>query len=365
MNVEQVSNWTGDLPLESLPLDLEPPALEFDQGQLIQFDISNQDPKTWDSNPLQSPPTAPAVDTGQWQAYCESSTPAITFPPGDMISRLVPTTTVTHLRFGSVALKHATVLISNILSAFPQVMLRRQTFPPFIHGHWHTSSLPEKLASCMSISQLFSTRASETQAFLWRTIQAEDQRFRDELMTLSPREIHSAIQAVVIYIIMIIVDRGTDRPELAERMIWTFKILSLRFRDLMGDEYFSNTEGTHPSMTWEDWVFAETRRRVTCLWFVLSRVFSFQAFVSCTGRETEMPLVSNRRLWEARSREEWEDEKAIYEMSRPMTKLGELLEAKKNSGNPLNARRLENWEAGADTMAVMMNIALVLGSHIE
>ena len=181
MNVEQVSNWTGDLPLESLPLDLEPPALEFDQGQLIQFDISNQDPKTWDSNPLQSPPTAPAVDTGQWQAYCESSTPAITFPPGDMISRLVPTTTVTHLRFGSVALKHATVLISNILSAFPQMMLRRQTFPPFVHGHWHTSSLPEKLASCMSISQLFSTRASETQAFLWRTIQAEDQRFRDEV----------------------------------------------------------------------------------------------------------------------------------------------------------------------------------------
>jgi hypothetical protein len=75
--------------------------------------------------------------------------------------------------------KFAASLLSQAISAFPQMMLRRQTFPPFIHAHWHLPSLPETLANCMSIAQLFATRTTETRPFLWRTIGAEVKRLQD------------------------------------------------------------------------------------------------------------------------------------------------------------------------------------------
>lgn len=77
--------------------------------------------------------------------------------------------------------KFAAGLLSQAISAFPQMMLRRQTFPPFIHAHWHLPSLPETLANCMSIAQLFATRTTETRPFLWRTIGIEVKRLQDEV----------------------------------------------------------------------------------------------------------------------------------------------------------------------------------------
>lgn len=79
------------------------------------------------------------------------------------------------------ASKHAANLIARTVAAFPQMMTRRHTFPPFIHPHWHESSVPEILASCMSIAQLFVARTPDTRGFLWRAIEAEEQRLLDEV----------------------------------------------------------------------------------------------------------------------------------------------------------------------------------------
>jgi hypothetical protein len=66
-----------------------------------------------------------------------------------------------------------------MLRAFPQMMLRRETFPPFIHGHWFRPmsamepSLPEPLVNCMGVAQVFVSHNPETRPFLWRMIQSE------------------------------------------------------------------------------------------------------------------------------------------------------------------------------------------------
>lgn len=104
---------------------------------------------------------------------------------------------LTSLRHGNPVLKHAASLIMHIVCAFPQMMLRRQTFPPFIHPRWHEPRLPEKISSCMGIAQLFAARTPETRGFLWRMISAEEQRFQDEVCTtslsgLSPRPLCQA-----------------------------------------------------------------------------------------------------------------------------------------------------------------------------
>jgi hypothetical protein len=77
--------------------------------------------------------------------------------------------------------------IIRTLRTFPQRMLRRATFPPFIHQPWPKDSngfnidAPEPMANCMSIAQIFASRTPENNAFVWRTIRAEQQRLVDEV----------------------------------------------------------------------------------------------------------------------------------------------------------------------------------------
>ena len=85
--------------------------------------------------------------------------------------------------------------IIRTLRTFPQRMLRRATFPPFIHQPWPTDSNgfiidgPEPIANCMSIAQIFASRTPESTAFVWRTIRAEQQRLVDEVRPFIDLEI--------------------------------------------------------------------------------------------------------------------------------------------------------------------------------
>ena len=77
-------------------------------------------------------------------------------------------------------------LVMEALCAIPEQMLRRATFPPFIHPHWHRPSLPEPLAICTQIAYIFASRTPEIRPFIWRTILAEQQRTLDQVCTLGP-----------------------------------------------------------------------------------------------------------------------------------------------------------------------------------
>ena len=65
------------------------------------------------------------------------------------------------------------VLILQSLRSLPNTMLRRSTFPFFIHAHCYPSTLPAPLTNCMGVAQMFVSRTTETRAILWHTILAE------------------------------------------------------------------------------------------------------------------------------------------------------------------------------------------------
>lgn len=73
-----------------------------------------------------------------------------------------------------------------------------------------------------------------------------------------------------------------------------------------------------------------------------------------------LPVVSSKTLWEARSTTEWQTEKALYDASDPMTSFEELVNAKRRSNQPYYRRKLETWDAGADKMGILLNIAAEL-----
>lgn len=86
-----------------------------------------------------------------------------------------------------IAQRHATHMIQ-ILRAFPQMMVRRAAFPPFIHPNWHRAdgpevrkTLPEPLGNCMSIAHMFASRTPDTRPFVWNAIRTEQRRLMDQV----------------------------------------------------------------------------------------------------------------------------------------------------------------------------------------
>ena len=98
--------------------------------------------------------------------------------------------------------------------------------------------------------------------------------------------------------------------------------------------------------------------RFTCLWYILS--FSVVADIptsECRDLD-QVPLIGSKTMWEARTLEEWQVEKAFHDTTNPIATMGELVETKRNLTNPLNAQKLQAWEAGSDKLAMMLNIVL-------
>ncbi|CCF41339.1 hypothetical protein CH063_11649 [Colletotrichum higginsianum] len=99
-------------------------------------------------------------------------------------------------------------LIRQALRSYPHMMLRRSSFPPFIHPHQDKDHLPEPLANCMSIAVLFAARNRDTRQFLWKSIREEQDRNLREMANYSQYDVFAALQAELIYIIMRVVDGG-------------------------------------------------------------------------------------------------------------------------------------------------------------
>ncbi|KAH8674627.1 hypothetical protein BGZ60DRAFT_404421 [Tricladium varicosporioides] len=267
-----------------------------------------------------------------------------------------------------VAQNNATLLMQSLRS-FPAMVLRKETFPPLIHSHnallppSNNACLPAPLAICMSIAQIFASRTPETQDFLWSTIRSEQQRLADQIQNLSGRDAFAAVQASSIYVIMRVVDGACQTQEQDLQMLLHFQDLCEGFKCIF-HEPFSLTEDEKPSSNWDDWVFAESRRRVSCLWFLIGRIVSIRTGIQCDAVHAfrVIPLPSPKSVWEARHASEWESERdhVCRNLNHGMTTFGDLIDAHRGVLQPSNARRLDIWNAGADNLSSLLNLAVAM-----
>jgi hypothetical protein len=135
--------------------------------------------------------------------------------------------------------------------------------------------------------------------------------------------------------------------------------------------------------TWEDWIFAESRRRyeftsaifwpndsliapfcrVACLWFLTSRVASIKARIECNSLAgfREMSLPSSKVLWEASSSSLWEFEYELDALEKPsrVSTIGELIAAQQRPNGYTDAR-LDAWNAGIDELGLLLNLTTAM-----
>jgi hypothetical protein len=74
-----------------------------------------------------------------------------------------------------------------------------------------------------------------------------------------------------------------------------------------------------------------------------------------------LPLMSSRFAWEARTQIDWETAKCFDDLSGSFTLFGELLAAQNVvPDDPIYTRKLNSWECGTDKLGTMMLIAVDL-----
>jgi len=334
-----------------------------------------------DSVPLalyQMPDEDAVLEIDVWNSGTEFD--SISMPMTRILAMETNTGALAHIPRSDPIAHHRATLVMQALRAFPRMMLRKPMFPPFIHSHGH---LPKALAHCMSIAHIFVSPSVETKAFLWQSIEREQGSFLDEASPPNPRELLglfanselqlptmqketllSAIQAQLIYILMrVALNDPQNSAESSMQMVITFQILSEAFMKLC-DEPFCLADLYSPgSTTWADWIFAESRRRTACVWFLLSRVVCVKTGITCdaTERFRSLPLPCAKSLWEARTEEEWVEE---YKMCggavshAGLDSFGDLMEANERLKEVSYARRLDVWNANADKLGTLLNAAV-------
>jgi hypothetical protein len=248
---------------------------------------------------------------------------------------------------------------------------------------------------------MYAFRTEETRPFLWRTIQAEDERFLAQVKRfppievvcvlvltmnkqrnkMTPEDLLACIQAQMIYMIMRFVDGSHDPPELNQQLIRTYQVSPLArevchkgecradgaqmlcktFRRRQGDR-FCELDSFIIRPTWEEWIFAESRRRTACVFFLICRCISISTGIEgcdAFSEFTNLPLPCPKGLWEARTRAEWEAEYTAYAAlyGSGMHTMGMLIEAHKWSlENVSSAQLLDMWNARTDDLGQLLNI---------
>jgi hypothetical protein len=194
-----MTNFDPSLPQESAEL--------YDQWDVARFTSASTDPVDTFSSlkgfNFQAPPHYPSTSSSTSQTLSalgqdSNSNPSISYIISSYhsIRSFAPRTMTRGKSQGG------EVLLMQILKSFPKMMLRRETFPPFIHAHCtsadlvsNSSELIEPLANCMTVAQLFYSATGSSRKLVWRMIRMEIERVVQDVSVLLVSAIRPKLKA--------------------------------------------------------------------------------------------------------------------------------------------------------------------------
>ncbi|KAF2803588.1 uncharacterized protein BDZ99DRAFT_399578 [Mytilinidion resinicola] len=262
-------------------------------------------------------------------------------------------------------------ILTRMFGSFTSMMARKETFPPFIHPRCFSNipgkehEIPETLVNCMSLSRMFAERTPGTSKLLWRTIRMEHERLWFQHDSFDNWELLAAVQALVIYTLMRMVDGETEHNDFDVPLLISVNSICQRLADRIGGGEFKNIMISE-QQAWQDWVFYESRRRFVVIARMLNMLVEMGQAVTCSSLPgfALVPLPSKKVLWEAPNEEVWQKEFESTLRAREIfgvTTEGRLVRLMQDmSGITATNAEWEDWYAGSDGFGSLVMLAASL-----
>ncbi|KAE8143490.1 hypothetical protein BDV38DRAFT_233802 [Aspergillus pseudotamarii] len=253
--------------------------------------------------------TSSADETAQRQHPMSSPTLSIPPVPAQAIRSLVQ-----RPNMGSGTHRIAKLILHNLRS-YPQMMLRHNTLPPFIHPSV-VSSDPgnpdmEPLTNCIALVHMIGSGTQASRKLFWKNVRMECERLCEEHPNLNKWEMLAAMQALSIYIIIRLDEGETDHNNVDVLLLKTIIAISKQFNcsDIAKNVKFA-LHNRDLKSSWNDWIFEESRRRLCVIYRVVNMLVYFEPAAMC-GLKTDLviaPLPGKKQLWEAGDELMWKVE---------------------------------------------------------
>ncbi|KAF1960713.1 hypothetical protein CC80DRAFT_403528 [Byssothecium circinans] len=206
-------------------------------------------------------------------------------------------------------------LILHTLQSYPRAMMRHDALPPFIHPEFISPGVGEKsvepLANCISLVHMISSRVRGSRKLFWKNVRLECEHILAELLNLDKWQLLTAMQALSIYTITRLDEGETDDNNVDFLLLSTIAAI---VQQIMCVDAQCNTPSAHCSYngkpSWQDWIYEESRRRLSIVLRVVGMLVYFEPTLMC-NLQTDLllaPLPSRKQLWEADNEFKWQHE---------------------------------------------------------
>ncbi|KAF2097853.1 hypothetical protein NA57DRAFT_57031 [Rhizodiscina lignyota] len=263
-------------------------------------------------------------------------------------------------KFSEPELELTSDLALHILRSYPYMVANRGCVPPFIHPKYQYLSESDTtrlspLDAALNLAKMLLHGRRTNKSLIWGLIRVEQERLLNEHPSFSKWEILEALQSLVVYILLRIIEGHHNYTAFGTQLMDSIKPIVLTKREVktvcrhittkFGD-LISSEELTGQMILWKDWVFFESRRRIMDA--PITAPSPAMPEYSCS------PAPSPMTLWNAENEMDWAVDYAEYlhkNAVHGMLKNGDLVELKEAAG-----KQHDRWYAYADSFGLLVTL---------
>ncbi|KAH8728127.1 hypothetical protein GQ44DRAFT_702664 [Phaeosphaeriaceae sp. PMI808] len=203
------------------------------------------------------------------------------------------------------------MLMVRMLTSYPLMMRDIKSPPPFIHSYSlsDTNKSMESIITCASLMQMLEINRQGGRKLLWKNVRFECERLAAESTGFNKWELLSSMQALLIYMLLRLQEGETVYNNMDTLLLSTVWIVvcGLNHKLHIIGCGLPVPYGLSYGYTHEDWIFEESRRRLTITFKTVDMLFFIDPIAGCVRDNCYLfsPLPARKQLWEARDESEW------------------------------------------------------------
>lgn len=251
-------------------------------------------------------------------------------------------------------------LALHILRSYPYMMANQGSVPPFIHPKYQylsesDTARPNSLNAALKLAKMLLHGRRMNKSLIWGLIRIEQERLLNEHPSFSKWEVLEALQSLVVYILLRIVEGRHEYTNFDTQLLASINAICRHITTKYGS-FISPDELTGQMIPWKDWVFLESRRRTATTVLIINSIIHAQITTPSQAMPeySYSPAPSPITVWRAENEFDWTVDYAEYlhrNIMHGMLRNGDLVELKEAAGS-----HHDRWYAYADSFGLLVTL---------